>query len=108
MLDLWGVYDYVIRPEGMTMTTVLINPVSVRVSSQERALLEAAAYQAQTSLSDFVRSKAIEAAEIALLDRRQVTIPAADWARVEAWANAPAKDVPGLRDLAATRPAWQD
>ena len=90
------------------MSATLISPVSVRVSSQERAMLEAAAYQAQTSLSEFVRSKAIEAAEMELLDRRQVTIPADEWERFEAWANAPAKDVPGLRDLAATRPAWQD
>lgn len=92
----------------MAMATVLINPVSVQVSSQERARLEAAAYRAQTSLSEFVRSKAIEAAEIELLDRRQVTIPAESWERVEAWANAPAKDVPGLRNLTATRPAWRD
>ena len=52
-------------------------PVSVRVSPGERDLLEAAAAQARTSLSDFVRRKALEAAEMDLLDRRIVTIPAA-------------------------------
>jgi uncharacterized protein (DUF1778 family) len=82
--------------------------VSVRVSRDERALLEAAAEQARTNLSDFVRRKAIEAAEMELLDHRVVTIPAAAWEKFEAWASAPAKSVPGLRDLAATRPAWQD
>ena len=87
-----------------------LNPpvVSVRVSPDERTLLEAAAEQAHTNLSDFVRRKAIEAAEMALLDQRQVTIPAAEWEKFEAWAQAPAKVVPGLRELAATRPAWQD
>ena len=50
------------------------SPVSVRVSPDERTLLEAAAEQAHTNLSDFVRRKAIEAAEMALLDQRQVTI----------------------------------
>ena len=45
---------------------------------------------------------------MALLDQRQVTIPAAEWEKFEAWAQAPAKVVPGLRELAATRPAWQD
>ena len=38
--------------------------LSVRVSSEERALLEAASDQARTSLSDFVRRKAVEAAEV--------------------------------------------
>lgn len=83
-------------------------PVSVRVSPTERDLLEAAAAQARTNLSDFVRRKALEAAEIELLAHPVVTISAADWERFEAWAHAPAKPVPALRELAATRPAWQD
>jgi uncharacterized protein (DUF1778 family) len=82
--------------------------LSVRVSPDERALLEVAAEQARTNLSDFVRRRAIEAAEIDLLERRIVTIPAKDWAKFEAWAGAPAKKVTALRKLARTRPAWQD
>lgn len=83
-------------------------PVSVRVSPGERDLLEAAAAQTQTSLSDFVRRKALEAAELELLDQRTITIPAADWERFEAWATAPAKPVSALRDLATTKPVWKD
>jgi uncharacterized protein (DUF1778 family) len=82
--------------------------VSVRVSPHERALLEAAAEHARTNLSDFVRRKAIEAAELELLDQRLVTIPAEAWEIFEAWVREPAKSVPGLRDLSATRPAWED
>jgi uncharacterized protein (DUF1778 family) len=82
--------------------------VSVRVSSTERDLLEAAAEQARTSLSDFVRRKALEAAEMEVLEHRVVTIPAEDWERFEAWVNSPAKDVPALRRLASSRPVWQD
>lgn len=82
--------------------------VSVRVSPHERALPEAAAEHARTNLSDFVRRKAIEAAELELLDQRLVTIPAAAWETFEAWVREPAKSVPGLRDLPATRPAWDD
>jgi uncharacterized protein (DUF1778 family) len=37
--------------------------LNVRVSPEERNLLEAAAEQARTSLSDFLRRKAVEAAE---------------------------------------------
>ncbi len=82
--------------------------LSVRVSPNERALLEVAAQHARTNLSDFIRRKAIEAAEADLLERRIVTIPAEEWAKVEAWVEAPAKDIPALRKLSAARPAWQD
>ena len=86
-----------------------LSPVlSVRVSASERDLLEFAAEQARTSLSDFVRRKAIEAAEMDVLEHRVVTIPAEDWEKFEAWVNTPAKDVPALRKLATSRPAWQD
>ena len=86
-----------------------MSPVlSVRVSPSERDLLEFAAEQARTSLSDFVRRKALEAAEMDVLEHRVVTIPAEDWDKFEAWVNTPAKDVPALRKLATSRPAWQD
>ncbi|ESY08246.1 MULTISPECIES: DUF6290 family protein [unclassified Mesorhizobium] len=83
-------------------------PLSVRVTSDERDILEAAASQANTNLSDFIRRKAVEAAEMEVLDGRIVTIPAADWEKFEAWAKSPAKTRPGLRRLAASRPVWQD
>jgi uncharacterized protein (DUF1778 family) len=81
--------------------------LSVRVTPSERDLLATAAEHAHTNLSDFVRRKALEAAEIDVLDRRVVTIPAEQWEKFEQWANTPAKKVPALRELAATRPAWQ-
>jgi uncharacterized protein (DUF1778 family) len=82
--------------------------LSVRVSRDERVLLEAAAGHARTNLSDFIRRKAIEAAEADLLNRGSVTIPAEDWEKFEAWVDAPAKGIPALRKLSATRAAWQD
>jgi hypothetical protein len=53
------------------------------------------------------RRRALEAAETDLLNRRIVTIPVKDWARFEAWASAPAREVPALRKLSKTRPVWQ-
>lgn len=82
--------------------------LSVRVSPSERDLLECAAEQAHTNLSDFVRRRALEAAEMEVLDHRVMTIPAEHWVKFEAWVSAPPKAVPALSDLAATRPAWQD
>ena len=41
-------------------------------------------------------------------DRRNVTIPAADWEKFEEWVNAPAKIISALCGLAATRSSWED
>jgi uncharacterized protein (DUF1778 family) len=90
------------------MQTTSSPVVSVRVSQSERNLLETAAEQARTNLSDFIRRKAVDAAEMDVLDHRMVTIAAEDWEKFEAWVEAPAKDVPAVRKLAAIRPAWQE
>jgi uncharacterized protein (DUF1778 family) len=81
--------------------------LSVRMSAQERALLEAAAEQAHTTISDFVRRKAIEAAEMDLMERRVIEIPVEDWEKIEAWVNEPGRDIPELRRLATMRPTWE-
>lgn len=86
------------------MTTSVL---SVRVSEEERSLLEAASEQARTSLSDFVRRKALEAAEMAMLERPIVTIPAKDWEAFEAWAARPPETIAALEELARTDPAWR-
>ncbi len=87
---------------NVTMSTVL----SVRLSDQERALLEAASLQARTNVSDFVRRKALEAAELDMMERRVVSIPAKDWERFESWANAPAREIAALKELTAKPPTW--
>ncbi len=76
------------------------------MSPDERAILEAAAEQSRTTLSDFMRRKALEAAEIDVLGRTVVTIPAENWEQFEAWIGEPAKEIPGLRELSRTKPSW--
>jgi uncharacterized protein (DUF1778 family) len=87
----------------ITMTEIL----SVRVSEEERSLLELASELSRTSLSDFIRRKALDAAELDVTERRIVTIPAKDWKKFEAWANQPAAEIKGLKDLARRAPTWQ-
>jgi uncharacterized protein (DUF1778 family) len=82
--------------------------LSVRLSEEERALLEAASSQARTNVSDFVRRKALEAAEMDVLERRIVAIPAKDWERFEAWAARPARKIAPLTELARRPPTWQE
>lgn len=81
--------------------------LSVRVNAFEREILEAAAEQVHASLSEFVRRKALEAAEMAVMERRTITIPAEDWERFEAWIESPAVEIPALKELANTGPTWQ-
>jgi uncharacterized protein (DUF1778 family) len=81
--------------------------LSVRVSADERAILEAAAEQSRTSLSDFVRRKALESAEIEVLNRVVVTIPAKDWVAFEAWVTRPAEAILALTELALRPPTWE-
>jgi uncharacterized protein (DUF1778 family) len=81
--------------------------LSVRLSEEERALLEAASTQARTNVSDFVRRRALEAAELDLLERRIVTIPAKDWERFEAWAARPAREIAGIKNLTRKPPTWR-
>ena len=80
--------------------------LSLRISADERAMLEAAAEQSRTRLSDFVRRRALESAEIDILNRSTVTIPAKDWDAFESWLARPAKAIPGLAELFARRPTW--
>lgn len=80
--------------------------LSVRVNPDERALLEAAADEAHTSLSEFMRRKSLEAAELDLLNRNIVTIPAEDWEAFESWIDRPAEVNPGLAALARKTPVW--
>jgi uncharacterized protein (DUF1778 family) len=86
------------------MTTSVL---SVRVSEEERTLLEAASKQARTSLSDFIRRKSLEAAEIDLLERPVVTIPVENWEAFEAWADRPPRTIAELEELSRTNPTWR-
>ena len=81
--------------------------LSVRVSDNERLLLEAASEHARTNLSEFIRRKAIEAAEIEFLERRVVAVPASDWENFEAWAHRPSQKIATLKKLLRTPPTWR-
>ena len=105
MLQNAALYAIVIHMRNPSDSTTSV--LSVRVSPDERAILEAASEQAHTSLSEFVRRKALEAAEIDVLERRIFTIPAKDWEAFEAWVNTPAKPIPALKKLARKQPTWQ-
>jgi uncharacterized protein (DUF1778 family) len=80
--------------------------LTVCLSAAERAILEAAAEQSRSSLSDFVRRKSLEAAELEILERSIVVIPAEDWEAFEGWISRPAEAIPALTELARRIPSW--
>jgi uncharacterized protein (DUF1778 family) len=103
----FGVCAIVIRMANRIETKDNVTTVlSVRVSPEERMLLEVASEQARTSLSDFVRRKALDAAEVDVLDRSVVTISAKDWTAFESWVQRPAKSIAALKRLARKTPTW--
>jgi uncharacterized protein (DUF1778 family) len=103
-LKIQGAYAIVTHMTNPSHTTSVL---SVRVNPDERAILEAAAEQAHTSLSEFIRRKALESAEAEVLNRTIVTIPAKDWEAFEAWINRPAETIPALAELGRLTPSWE-
>jgi uncharacterized protein (DUF1778 family) len=91
----------------MANPTSATSILSVPVNADECAILEASAQQARTSLSDFVRCKAVEAARAEVFKRTVVTVPPKDWAAFEAWVNRPAEVIPALKKLARVIPSWE-
>jgi len=91
----------------MMYATITTSVLSVRVNPDERAILEAAAEQAHTTLSDFVRRKALESAEVEVCHRSVITISAEDWEAFEAWINRPAETIAPLVELAWRTPSWE-
>ena len=78
--------------------------LSIYVTEEEHAVLEAAAELACTSIGEFIRRKAVDAAELDLLERQSITIAAADWDTFEGWAHRPVDEIHERKDLAPQPP----
>lgn len=100
-----GITSAMPAPAGPAQTGTVL---SVRLTIEERAKLEAAAELSHASLSDFVRRTVMEAAELAIMDQRLVTIPAEKWDEFEAWLSRPPEPNPALEELfRRTEPTWK-
>ncbi len=90
------------------MTETASSIVSVRITPSERELLETIAGENHTSLSDFVRRRAVEAAEMEVLERRAAIIPADKWEQFEAWIHEKPQPDPALAELMTRKPTWEE
>ena len=72
-----------------------------------QCLMKAAADAGATESERSALRKMLETAELEMMDRRIVTIPADAWDAFEAWAARPAQAIPALQELAGTVPTWR-
>ena len=89
--------------EKMSATAIL----SVRVSPDEKGMLQAAANEARSTVSEFMRRKALEGAEMELIERRIITIDVDQWEAFESRLSASAKTIPALQELFDRKPVWE-
>ena len=87
------------------MTTLVL---SVRVSEEERALLEAASDLARTSLSEFVRRKALDAAKADVLERRISPSRPKTGKSSRLGRAAQLRKSRALKNLAGKAPTWRE
>lgn len=76
--------------------------IALRVSADQRVLLDEASRAEETTLSEFVLRAATRRAEDVLADRRRFVVSEADWNAFVAVLDQPARDLPRLRRLMNT------
>ena len=77
--------------------------VALRLAAADKAHLARAAKLQGRTLSDFVLAASREAADLALNEQTRFTLPAEALRKFTAALDAPARDIPALRKLFATR-----
>lgn len=80
----------------------------VRASSAEKAKLERAAELMRTSRSQFVLQQALDAAERVLSEQTRFVLPEDMWKAFCDCLDAPERDLPNLRALAAEPNPFHD
>ncbi|MEE4184206.1 MAG: DUF1778 domain-containing protein [Gammaproteobacteria bacterium] len=87
-------------------TTPDSKTLNLRIKEHSRELIEQAAEVANTTVSDFVREAAIDAATNTLLDRTLFQLDAKRWDKFAALVDASPADNARLNDLMQRQPAW--
>jgi uncharacterized protein (DUF1778 family) len=81
--------------------------LTMRLTTDEHALIIAASILERDSLNNFVRGIVIDAAELRVLGRSDVAIPVVEWEKFEAWAGAEPRVSSVLQHVAETPPVWK-
>jgi uncharacterized protein (DUF1778 family) len=89
------------------MPTPRTDRLDLRISTEAKQALQAAALVRQTSVSDFVLASALEAAQEALADRNRFGLKAEQWAAFQAALDAPPASYPRLKQLLQERSLFE-
>lgn len=82
--------------------------INIRVKHRQRELIDRAAGALGRNRSEFMLDAACRAAEDVLLDQRLIQLSPEAWERFNALLDAPARGIPALRSLLASKPVWED
>jgi uncharacterized protein (DUF1778 family) len=74
-----------------------VERLNIRVTADEKAMVEQAAALSHTSTSGFMLQAALRSAEAALAEETIVYLPEAEWDRFLARLEEPARELPGLK-----------
>jgi uncharacterized protein (DUF1778 family) len=80
---------------------------ALRVTARQKAVIEHAAGLQQTTMTSFIIDKAYEAAAEVILEQRHVILNEGQWQTFNNALNAPAKDLPQLRQLITQVDIWE-
>ena len=82
--------------------------LQLRVTPQQREIIESAAQSQHETITDYVVRHAVSAAKEDLADRRYFAIDDAAWAEFNALLNRPPVFKPSLERLLASPTPWRD
>ncbi|MFZ1427409.1 MAG: DUF1778 domain-containing protein [Geminicoccaceae bacterium] len=81
--------------------------INIRAQHRQRELIDRAAHVLGRNRSEFMLEAACRAAEDVLLDQRLVQLSPEAWEQFNSLLDAPARDIPALRALLASKPVWE-
>ena len=92
----------------VTNTDRATTRINIRVAPVTKKLLKSAAKLRKNSLTDFVLNSSTAAAENVLADQTRFVLPPDKWAAFNAALDAPAKEIPALKDLFTKQLMFKD
>lgn len=92
----------------MTSTTNRSSKIDLRLTSADKATLQAAAAASNRSVTDFVLESALARAEETLPDRRHFVLNTEQWEAFMAALDAPPRDMPRMRELLTEPSVFDD
>ncbi len=90
------------------MAVVKDKSLNIRVTEDEKAVVEQAASLSHMPLSQFMLQATLRAAEEVLADQTRFVVPADKWDEFVARLDRPARVLPGLREAASRRSPFAD